>query len=69
MNNYQDCLMYDQHGYRMDDHLTVVFRDRLNHSTGEYIKDNNMWSMEEYDEWQSHEFDRGKYLEQESTCY
>jgi hypothetical protein len=44
----------------MNDELTSVFRDRLNHSTGKYIKDNNMWSLSEYDEWQSYQFDRGK---------
>ncbi len=50
----------DKYGYPMNDELTSVFRDRLNHSTGKYIKDNNMWSLSEYDEWQSYQFDRGK---------
>jgi hypothetical protein len=46
--------------YRWIDEITTVFRDILNHFTGEYIKNENMWSPMEYDEWQSNEFDKGK---------
>ena len=61
--NEQGIPLFNEYGYRILDEITTVFRDRINHFTGEYIKDNNMWSPMEYDEWQSYEFDKGKNYE------
>lgn len=59
--------MKDNWGYEIEDSITEIWRDRINHETGEYIKDNEMWSPREYDEWQSYQHDLGKQMQDEST--
>lgn len=46
--------------YPDNDILTELFRGRINHETGEFIPDNTMWSIEEYNMWCAQEYDRGK---------
>ena len=55
--------LFDKWGFPFADQITSLWRDYLNHETGEYIKDDNMWSIQEWEEWQSFQFDQGKEMQ------
>lgn len=61
--------LFDKWGFPLADQITSLWRDYLNHETGQYIKDDNIWSIREWEEWESYQHDVGKQMQEEQFYY